>query len=423
MLLLSNPVAGSGGGPAFIAQHVLPLLNRKGRTYQHVVTQSAGDAGIQAVEYIQNLSQSEPIIIVSGGDGTVHEVINGLAQVDVVSNGGLAVEIAILPFGTANAMYSTLFPPSSHQDLDLTGSEYKLLSLQLYLDTNRAERKRFSLAIQSTTLLSPSGDSVSNILSVVVTSTSLHASILHTADRLKHDRPDVVGVERFKVAAMENIANWYHSSVELIPLGLEASNSGESQGCLKYNSATKRFEPCLDLKLEGPFEYFLSTVNVDRLEPDFVIVPLLSKLPSTNNQSSMDLVIVRPFRHPLLKEGKDDEANRKKFVDTSIAVLQHAYKDGAHVDLRYGKDGTAQEDGDGEPLVEYFRCSGWEWIPVRVLPCIIPQGTDVSRQKEEDRLAQLLCADGTIVSIPAGGKAVCRLLTGEDRGPKLSIWV
>jgi len=86
----------------------------------------------------------------------------------------------------------------------------------------------------------------------------------------------------------------------------------------------------------------------------------------------MDLVIVRPFRHPLLKEGKDDEANRKKFVDTSIAVLQHAYKDGAHVDLRYGKDGTAQEDGDGEPLVEYFRCSGWEWIP-----------------KEEDRLAQL----------------------------------
>jgi len=91
-------------------------------------------------------------------------------------------------------------------------------------------------------------------------------------------------------------------------------------------------------------------------------------------------------------------------VNTSIAVLQHAYKDGAHVDLLYADDGSCTEEGNGEPIVEYFRCGGWEWVP-----------------KEGDDLAQLTCADGTIIKIPTGGKAVCKLLTG-DGGMKIGVW-
>jgi len=412
MLLLSNPVAGSGSGPAFIKQYVLPLL--AGRSYQHVVTQAVGDAGIKAIDYVK--SHSDPLIIVSGGDGTLHEVVNGLAQLEQVRDGSKSVEIVLLPLGTANALYSSLFPPSLHPDLDLTQPAYKLLSLQSYLkkrsDPNQDQLKGskcLPIAIQSTTFLGPTGEEVSNILSIVVTSTSLHASILHTADQLRKDRPDLVGVERFKVAARQNITNWYYSSVELIPF-LPSRSEGK-QECLRYNPSIQQFEPWTSSQssqpflLGGPFEYFLSIVNVDRLEPDFRIAPLHSKLPSASgNQSYMDLVIVRPFRHPLLKGGQDDEEQRKGFVDTSMAVLQSAYKDGAHVDLRYKADGTPSASGDGEPIVEYFRCGGWEWIP------------------KEDKLAELVCADGTIVFIPSGGKAVCRLLTGKEDGIKLSVW-
>jgi len=399
MLLISNPVAGAGTGRDFIDNHVIPLLGDYDLEINTTV--SAGDASNIAVSYAK--AHSEPVIIASGGDGTLHEIVNGLVQLDDIRNGSKPIEIILIPVGTANALYSSLFPPRSYGDLDITKPAYKLLSLQSYLSRNSdASRSRsVPLAIQTTSFLNAGGEEVSNILSVVVTSTSLHASILDTAYRLKAQR-DIVGVERFKVAAMENISNWYYSSVELRPLP-----SGEGHNCLKYDSATRRFEPWAETSLEGPFEYFLSTVNVDRLEPDFCIAPLQSRIPgdSGNNQSHMDLVIIRPYRSPKLKGRQDNEENRKAFEEISIAALGHAYKDGAHVDLQYTADGSYTLSDGVEQIVEYFRCGGWEWTPER-----------------GDDLAKLVCADGTIIAIPAGGKAVCTLLTGGEAGMKLNIW-
>lgn len=363
MLLISNPVAGAGKGPEFIDLHVLPLL--EGLDVKQVTTESPGDAGKKAVEYVNSLTESgdstPAVIIVSGGDGTLHEVANGLAQLEQILNAKISIEIVLLPLGTANALYHSLFPPNAHPDLEVTHPAYKLLSLRSFLDRSNDEgtSKRIPLAIQSTSLLDAKGDNASTLVSVVVTSTSLHASILDTADRLKEERPDLVGVERFKVAAMENITNWYYGSVNLKPL-----KTGE---CLKYNPSTVQFESVEDKSLEGPFEYFLSTVNVDRLETDFRITPLHTKLPPKHIDQSMDLMVIRPFRHPKLKNGEDSEENRKKFVEISMAALQHAYKDGVHADLRYTEDGSFSLEGKGEPIVEYFRCGGWDWIPVSKL--------------------------------------------------------
>lgn len=116
------------------------------------------------------------------------------------------------------------------------------------------------------------------------------------------------------------------------------------------------------MDLEGPFVYFLSTLNVDRLEPAFRITALIRTLPPSS--PSCDVVIIRPLQCPTVVE--DTVEARADFVPNLWAVLRAAYQDGLHVEMRYNKDGQVVTKGDGPSVVEYIRCGGWEWIPVRL---------------------------------------------------------
>jgi len=60
----------------------------------------------------------------------------------------------------------------------------------------------------------------------------------------------------------------------------------------------------------------------------------------------------------------DSEEARLVFVQKATTVLQGAYKQGSHIDMRYGKNGEIELDGVGPAVVEYIRCGGWDWIPV-----------------------------------------------------------
>lgn len=196
---------------------------------------------------------------------------------------------------------------------------------------------------------------VSVAISAVVTSTCLHASILHDSEVLRKDHP---GLERYKMAAQQNASKWYNAHVKLLPTA-----SGLVQ---LYDATTKSFaehpesdedQPIVDLY--GPFAYFLSTVNVDRLEPTFRITPLARVLPTEG--ASCDVVIVRPFEGGVKI---DTEEERTAFVPKLWAVMTGAYQNGTHTDLRFKSDGTVAPDGEGDFVVEYVRCGGWEWIPV-----------------------------------------------------------
>ena len=116
------------------------------------------------------------------------------------------------------------------------------------------------------------------------------------------------------------------------------------------------------LSLSGPFAYFLSTVNVDRLEPFFRIMPLQRALPPPRDAKTMDVLVVRPLRDPSL-EGKSGERERERFKERIWNVLKRAFEDGAHIHARYDSD-TQGGNADDQPVVEYFRVAGWEWIPV-----------------------------------------------------------
>jgi hypothetical protein len=160
----------------------------------------------------------------------------------------------------------------------------------------------------------------------------------------------VPGIERFKIAAAQNATTWYRARARLL------------DPVQRYDTASGAFvaqEPC---ELLGPFAYFLSTVNVDRLEPQFRITPLQRSLPPPHGAQTMDVLVVRPLRDPSL-EGKDGEVEREKFKERVWSAIGGAYQDGAHIHARYD---SPDGQGDGVPVVEYFRVGGWEWIPVSV---------------------------------------------------------
>ena len=103
-LFIINPAAGKKKGLEFIKAFEEEI---KGKTeYVIEVTQGKGEATAIARKYSQ---QDDYIIYAVGGDGTVNEVVNGMAGSNSV--------LAILPTGSGNDMVRSLYPSCSNEEL------------------------------------------------------------------------------------------------------------------------------------------------------------------------------------------------------------------------------------------------------------------------------------------------------------------
>lgn len=93
--LILNPNSGNGLGISHI-----PIIKKKFKNWQIDIykTRSKGDATKEAKK-----SGTYDIVIVAGGDGTINEVINGLA--------GSKVKLGIIPIGTGNVFAKELKLP------------------------------------------------------------------------------------------------------------------------------------------------------------------------------------------------------------------------------------------------------------------------------------------------------------------------
>ena len=360
-LVIYNPVGGDSTAKQFVEAHVLPLLKTNDVPISRIVeTEHAGHAGTVAFEFVDSTVSGPFNIIVASGDGTVHEIISTIALAPSYKNRPsvtpVQVNLVLVPCGTANALYSSLFLPKPGDD----PIEYKLQGIHSFF--NKAKRVPLTLAITDI-LAPPSGKGTALVrekaaVSAVVTSTALHASIVHDSEAL---RAEIPSMERFKVAARQNITRWYSGCAKLSP--------SKSTGVVEiWNPFDKQFVPHAEseeddpyVDIDGPFAYFLSTVNVDRLEPAFKIAPLVTDEPRTG--AFLDIVVVRPYRDASLS-GLEAEEERKVFAKKSAEVLGAAYQSGNHVNLRYDSTGKIVSEGEGELVVEYFRCGGWEWTPV-----------------------------------------------------------
>ncbi|MCE2395535.1 diacylglycerol kinase family lipid kinase [Candidatus Poribacteria bacterium] len=104
-VLITNPISGKGKAAA-IAEQAFQRLTVKGYTGRLELTTQSGDANRIAQEAIENDSHW---IIACGGDGTIHEVVNAIAEKpDVV--------LGVLPCGKGNDFAEALKIPTKPVD-------------------------------------------------------------------------------------------------------------------------------------------------------------------------------------------------------------------------------------------------------------------------------------------------------------------
>lgn len=385
LLVIYNPACGDRTAKSFVDANVLPLLTDAGKTPDKVVATDLSVPELHPAAIVKEAletSEDDVSIILASGDGTLNDIVSVLSVNPAVgpkSGEHFRLCLALVPCGTANAMYSSLFPPSSeHEAKD---PAYRLRSVQALI----AGGQTVPLTLAITTFSAhPSARKPPRAsVSCVVTSTALHACILHSSEALRESHP---GIERFKLAAQENSAKWYNAHAKILP-------AAGAKYVQVYDPATRAFvrhpdsdrvDPIVDLY--GPFIYFLSAINVDRLEPVFRVAPLAGARGQT--VPSLDVVVVRPMEDPTMTW--DAPETRAAFVEKIWKVMGAAYQDGKHIDLRYNEEGEIVEGGEGPPVVEYFRCGGWEWMPDDI-----------------DADAHLVCNDGAISHLDPGGRVVC----------------
>ncbi len=99
-ILIANPISGKGKAKS-IAEQAHAALTESGRQGQLVFTSAAGDAKRLAHEAV---SDGIRFVIACGGDGTLHEVVNGIASIpDVV--------LGVLPCGRGNDFAAAIGMP------------------------------------------------------------------------------------------------------------------------------------------------------------------------------------------------------------------------------------------------------------------------------------------------------------------------
>ena len=99
-ILIANPISGKGNAKS-IAEQAYATLTESGYQGQLVFTSASGDAMRFAQEAVSDGVRS---VIACGGDGTLHEVVNGIATVPEVTLG-------VLPCGRGNDFAAAIGVP------------------------------------------------------------------------------------------------------------------------------------------------------------------------------------------------------------------------------------------------------------------------------------------------------------------------
>src|SRR5580700_9683506 len=142
-LLIHNPNAGNGGKARRpLLDQARKILATGGIEAELVETRGPGDA----TEIAQRATnEGRHLVIACGGDGTLNEVVNGLAG----HQNGHRVPLALLPGGTANVLAKELnLPwdiPSAAEKL--VHGEIKDIALGLATPLEQPEKKRYFLSV------------------------------------------------------------------------------------------------------------------------------------------------------------------------------------------------------------------------------------------------------------------------------------
>ena len=165
VLLFVNPVFEQRWIHRDAIARIAVLLGSGGRSVEVVETLSAQSAGEQAR---QGIEEGFDTILVCGGDGTVFNVIQGVA--------GTAIPVGILPFGTGNVLA---------QNLDLPRNPVEAADKLLHAHPRRIPLGRITMNVTDVPSTSPGGGRRTRTKSWYFTMAAgmgLHASLMNIAD-------------------------------------------------------------------------------------------------------------------------------------------------------------------------------------------------------------------------------------------------
>src|SRR5271154_1800919 len=142
-LLIHNPNAGSGGtGRRRQLDEARRILSAGGIEAELAETSGPG----HAIEIAQKASlDKRQLVIACGGEGTLNEIVNGLAYFQ----NGHRVPLALLPGGTANILAKELSIPWNIPSAarGLVGAEVREIALGLATPLEQPEKKRYFLSV------------------------------------------------------------------------------------------------------------------------------------------------------------------------------------------------------------------------------------------------------------------------------------
>jgi YegS/Rv2252/BmrU family lipid kinase len=142
-LLIHNPNAGSGGNARRrLIDEARRILSQNGIETELAETTGPG----HAIEIARQATiEKRQLVIACGGDGTLNEIVNGLAT----SQNGSRVPMALLPGGTANILAKELSLPWDipHAAQRLVGAEVRDIALGLATPLEQPEKKRYFLSV------------------------------------------------------------------------------------------------------------------------------------------------------------------------------------------------------------------------------------------------------------------------------------
>ncbi|KAG0337475.1 hypothetical protein BG004_007628 [Podila humilis] len=316
-------------------------------------------------------------IMVIGGDGTVHEIVNGILaslygpHEQQFKGPQPCVELSIIPSGTGNSIATSLGITSVQDALDrfFAGSTRGLRVMSV------STRSDHSLLFSGSSNLSPISSPLSSssppspipfqewnikVHTVVVNSFGLHAATVYEAEGFRS-----LGNDRFKMSGLKNIV-----MLQQYPGTLELMGSFQ-----RYDRELREFQPVPAengndnealLHLPGPFTYLVIAKQAS-LEPGFMPTPLAN----TSDEWLDVLVVQNVGRLAILKilggagknGGEHIQDARVQYFKTKAVELEAVQGgrlcvDGEFLEIGAGPRGRVRIEVVAEERKQLFRVFG-----------------------------------------------------------------
>ncbi|KAG9070300.1 hypothetical protein KI688_009637 [Linnemannia hyalina] len=430
LLLVINPNAGKKSSSEHLTKTIQPALDHAGVPYRVIETTSKGFAqeyfreNIRQIfiDFVQSLAASSSAvsaqqgdtegvtgtgegttttaaattagppevvlkIMVIGGDGTVHEVINGVLQgihgsspssgpSFVNDNFRPKVELSIIPTGTGNAIATSQGVMNPQDALDRFLAE-KSVPLRVVQVSQRNNNTSHTNTNTTTTTTNSNGDNDSSstqgawkpvVYTAVVNSFGLHCATVFDAEGLRG-----LGNVRFKASVLKNIAflKQYPARVELFGPVQKYDRSSHQ---LIANATTTTTSPQQDqqqqqqqqqqpsVTLPGPFTYLMLTKQ-SSLEPGFVPTPF-----ANTSDEWLDILAVQNVGRgqildilgDALKDGlhvkqhENVEYYKAKVVEIETPTQGRLCVDGEFLDIAAGPEGRVRFEVVSDPNIQLF---------------------------------------------------------------------